>query len=237
MKFNTTIIAALLSSIIIYEASCNNKEKNSPYEKLLAEQTLIQKKLKELTLAQEKLAQTQKETNDLAINLTKYGNNPECIPALHYAILQEDIEAVDLFLKYGASTHTLDRPNLNQGNRSISDYRNSLYYALKAGNVHILEKLLDLGAELNDIGSDSRSAIINTLIAKPHHESFKFLITNNAFSLDELNELAPYITHRYQFTTEQQIEIFQLMHDQGAYIGNLPHADRAVAEFIQSLHR
>ena len=51
---------------------------------------------------------SQKELNELTLVLTKYGNNPEGVPPLHYAILKKDTKAIDLLLKHGADPHTGD---------------------------------------------------------------------------------------------------------------------------------
>ncbi|MCE5293003.1 MAG: ankyrin repeat domain-containing protein [Chlamydiales bacterium] len=64
----------------------------------------------------------------------RYGNNPEGIGSLHYAILQKDILAVDLLLYYGASPYTVDY----QGNTCLD-------YALQADCPELIKKFLALG--------------------------------------------------------------------------------------------
>lgn len=79
------------------------------------------------------------EFQQLAVITAKYGNNPEGIPALHYAILQNDEPAVDLLLRYGASPFTKDLHR-----------KNCLHYAIKAGNLELVVKLVELGLNPND---------------------------------------------------------------------------------------
>lgn len=79
---------------------------------------------------------THTEIEQLTLIQVKYGNNPEGIPVLHYAILQNDIEAVDLLLKYGASPFTKNTKN---------DHYDCLYYCIKAGSLELFKKFVALG--------------------------------------------------------------------------------------------
>ncbi len=76
---------------------------------------------------------SQKELNELTLVLTKYGNNPEGVPPLHYAILKKDTKAIDLLLKHGADPHTGDHETLT-----------CLYYAIKADSVSLIKKFIAL---------------------------------------------------------------------------------------------
>ena len=64
----------------------------------------------------------------------RYGNNPEGIGSLHYAILQKDVLAVELLLKYGASPYSVDY----QGNTCLD-------YALHADCPELIKKFSALG--------------------------------------------------------------------------------------------
>ncbi len=79
-------------------------------------------------------------TIELLHILTKYGNNPEGIPALHYAILQEDEQAIQLLLANGASPFTVDQYN---------PPRNCLYFAVKSKNMRLVDTFLQLGVDIN----------------------------------------------------------------------------------------
>lgn len=74
------------------------------------------------------------EKQDLVDILTKYDHNPLGIPALQYAILENDHFAIDALLEHGASPHTLDA----QG-------RNCLHYAVKSGSLDLVKKFISLG--------------------------------------------------------------------------------------------
>lgn len=89
----------------------------------------------------------QTEFEELGVILIKYGNNPDGIPALHYAILQNDKFSVDLLLKYGASPFTKDfRQN------------NCLYYAIKAGNLEMTQRFVELGIDPDEF-SNGKTAL------------------------------------------------------------------------------
>lgn len=91
--------------------------------------------------------QVQKETNpELLDILIKYGNNPDGIPALHYAIKMQDIRSVLLLLQHGADP--------NSHSQFITDYEFSkpltaLDYAAYYGNLDIINILIDYGAKIN----------------------------------------------------------------------------------------
>lgn len=78
--------------------------------------------------------------------LIKYGNNPDGIPALHYAIKQGDFTATKLLLDHGAD------PNAKiSKTSSYHDWtpNRAIDYAAQTANVDILNLLIDRGALVN----------------------------------------------------------------------------------------
>ena len=100
--------------------------------------------------------------------LVKYGNNPEGLPALHYAILQGDERAVELLLAHGASPFTKDI----QGHTC-------LYVAVQSGNLKLVDLFLDLGANINDSG-DNYCSPLSLAIEKKQNEIAKHLVGRGA---------------------------------------------------------
>lgn len=60
--------------------------------------------------------------------MAKYGNNPQDISALNNSVLQHDVRAFDLLVKYGATPGT-----------------RTLYYASKTGDFELFKKIVDIG--------------------------------------------------------------------------------------------
>lgn len=111
------------------------------------------------------------EYRELLDVLTKYGNNPEGIPALQYAIMQNDIKAVDILLKHGASPNTRD----SSGNTC-------LHYAVLSGNIEMVKKFLTLGVNI-DIESNFKThqgTALHLAICKEKNEIAKFLVSRGA---------------------------------------------------------
>ncbi|MBS0634545.1 MAG: hypothetical protein JSR37_03685 [Verrucomicrobia bacterium] len=79
----------------------------------------------------------QPELSRLTMILAQFGNNPENLQALNYAILKEDVYAVDLLLKYGATPGSL-----------------SLDCARRVGNLDLLKKAFDAGARADEFDND-----------------------------------------------------------------------------------
>lgn len=78
--------------------------------------------------------------------LVKYGNNPDGIPTLHYAIKMQDAEAVKLLLKHGVDA--------NSHSQFTKDYEfheplTALEYAAYYGNLDIMNILINHGAKVN----------------------------------------------------------------------------------------
>lgn len=125
----------------------------------------------------------QKVANQELIDiLIKYGNNPEGIPALHYAVVQGDEHAVKLLLDHGASPNALSRE------RSRGDYREMLTpldYAAKHGRVNIMQLLVDRGASINLIlkGDDRSYQLCPALSFAAQYDqpdAIKFLVSKGA---------------------------------------------------------
>lgn len=95
--------------------------------------------------------------------IIKYGNNPDGIPMLQYAILVKDIPAVDLLLEQGASPFTRDWRQ-----------QNCLYYAVKSGELKLVKQFVDLGVSVNDC-CDSPNPL-ETAIRGHNHDIAKYLM-------------------------------------------------------------
>ncbi len=98
---------------------------------------LLEHQKTQLIDLQQKLLDTQR----LQDILVSYGNNPEYIPAFHYAIKKGDKEAVELMIKHGADVNT-------RGYREIS-----------ATTIAILESQADIVRLLLDNGSNANASI------------------------------------------------------------------------------
>lgn len=142
------------------------------------------------------------EFEHLAVILTKYGHNPDGLPALHYAILQEDIEAVDLLLKYCASPLTKDSPSAN--------WHSSLYYAIKVGSVPLVKKLIDLGEDITSFDGNHSNIIYCALQDFRQVEVAKFMLTYIEIPTYQLEWLRKMVVS-LKFTPEQTQDILQLM--------------------------
>lgn len=90
----------------------------------------------------------QTESCGLCKVLARHGNNPEGIPALHEAILQNDVRAVNLLLKNGASPHTIDKDN-----------NNCLYWAIKAGSLLMVKQFVSLGVNTGFLSPSGTNAL------------------------------------------------------------------------------
>ena len=106
---------------------------------------------------------TPTESELLTDILIKYGNNPEGIPAIHYAILKNDIKAINLLLKHGASPSTKDSHN-----------RNCLYYSIKIGSIELVKKFVESGANPHEVISDW--CVLNLAISSHQNDIAKYLI-------------------------------------------------------------
>ncbi len=115
----------------------------------------------------------QTEFEQLAVVLAKHGNNPRGVPALHYAILQEDEVAVDLLLKYGASPKT--------AGCSTSYDQEIMHVCVETGNLEIFKKLATL--TWND---EECTKIVYSVLSEAIHLGYKDIISFilNTYNLD-----------------------------------------------------
>lgn len=100
----------------------------------------------------------QTEFEHLAVIFAKYANNLGSTSPLHTAILQNDAFAIDLLLKYGARFDT-----------------RSFYYAIVAGNIELVDKLLKLQMDPN-LDCYSEGEPLKIAISQYQNEIAKFLI-------------------------------------------------------------
>lgn len=146
------------------------------------------------------------ESERLADILTRYGNNPEGIPALHYAILQSDTSAVDLLLKNGASPHTRDFHGAD-----------CIYYSVKAGNIQLVQKFLSLGVNPNGPVDMDQFKPLGLAIELKRNEIAKLLINSSVdFSTDSQYK-ADYLRYTCAYPN---IEIAKFLIEKGVKSNN-----------------
>lgn len=102
----------------------------------------------------------QTEFEQLAVIMAKYGNNPQNLSAMNYAVLQHDEEAFDLLVKYGAAPGTW-----------------TLYYASMAGDLAIFKKIIDAGVGFS-IFTDLERPIMANAIYGHHNDIAVYLLEN-----------------------------------------------------------
>jgi hypothetical protein len=130
MKSKLLIILAIFALNYLSATTCVNKKSSKcPTEKEIKQLTLTEtyQEYSSRPLA------PQTEFEQLTVILTKYGNNQFGLPVIHYAILQNDVEAVDLLLKYGASP-------LTKGNGY-----GCIDYAIRTGSLELTKKFIEIG--------------------------------------------------------------------------------------------
>lgn len=148
MKAKTLILVALFSFVSISEASGTTKKNTK--------------------------CPSQKELNELTLLLTKYGNNPEGLQPLHYAILQKDTKAVNLLLKHGANPHVIDK------NRS-----NCIGWAIKARSLTLVERFVRLGVNTECVYNKLSALDAAVYLSQP--EIACFLAASDRVSKDQKN--------------------------------------------------
>lgn len=109
------------------------------------------------------------EQLELVEALVKYGNNPDGIPPLLYAIKCNDIKTVKLFLNHGADVHT------SSGILTINNFAsvagNTLNYSSAYGSPELLILLEKFGLNLQELryiapASNNNTDIINFMISR-----------------------------------------------------------------------
>lgn len=134
----------------------------------------------------------QNELEHLTVILAKYGNNPENIQAINYAILQNDEAAIDLLLRYGASFG-----------------RMSPRYAIKVGNLDLFKRIFDNGVRIDSY----ENGLLLSAIAYHHNDIARYLIEQgNTLGFDVLEEDRDYLK---ACETADNIEIYNLLTNKG----------------------
>jgi hypothetical protein len=178
------------------------------------------------------------ESERLADVLAKYGNNPEGIPALHYAILQQDLAAIDLLLKHGASPHAVDNAKSN-----------CLYYAIKVGSLLLVKKFVQLNVNTGLVSYNGGVNALFVSVRMNQPEIANFLVESSSVSKENMNlTLRDLASGGGDFTFEQRKKTISLLVKHGGdintgdYIGDTPldyaitfSKDTKMIEFLQSL--
>lgn len=97
---------------------------------------------------------TEKELTELILIQTKYSNNSEGVPALIYAVIKNDVKAIDLLLKNGADPFTIDCKR-----------QSCFYHAVIAGHLDLVKKFISLGhnpINLFDVNKHPESPILTS---------------------------------------------------------------------------
>ncbi|MBS0655855.1 MAG: ankyrin repeat domain-containing protein, partial [Verrucomicrobia bacterium] len=149
--------------------------------------------------------------------LIKYGNNPEGIPAIHYAILKNDTQAVDLLLKHGASPFTKD-----------SHKHDCLYYSILAGSLDLVKKFIELGANPDD---HSNTPPLYTAISNLQNDIAKYLIDYGVTINEE-----QYSDYHYLFLCAEvgNLEIYKTLSKLGVVYARQSNLVRALLDFPMS---
>lgn len=146
-------------------------------ETVKSQQCDISKDLLDKLQAQQKSLADSKELEQIQI---KYGNNPGGIPALHYAIKQGDVNAVNLLLTYGADANTKD---LNQQHTALT-------LASSCNQYDIARILIDFGANVNLTPNKSGYYPIYYAAESGSGDLITLLLQSGA-KLDCVNDSAP----------------------------------------------
>lgn len=127
------------------------------------------------------------DSKELEHVLIKYGNNPEGMSALHYAIKQGDANAVNLLITNGA------HPNTRDGNFS------ALARAASQNQYEIAQILLNSGADVNfTINSESYFPIYYA--AQSGNGNLVNLLVKAGAKLDKINDTSSKKPTRYPIT-------------------------------------
>lgn len=178
------------------EIAIQNKEEISALKnEIKITQNKILKKIQEI---QERLDES-KEVEQILI---KYGNNPDGISTLHYAIKKGDINAVSLLIANGADVNSKDNqfttlcrsamhnnleitelllafganPNIDFDHPS---YHYPIYYAVKSSSGDLVEALIKGGSRIDRTNSGSATAL-HIACEVGNYEATVVLINNGA---------------------------------------------------------
>lgn len=129
--------------------------------------------------------------------LIKYGNNPDGIAPLLYAIKMKDEKAAELLLKHGASPNTRRTTDLHSECDRVLPLT-ALDYAAAYGSQKLINLLIDLGAEINPKSSMfNNSPPLIFAAAYDNHEAVRILIHRGAQIVSSLGESAILFAVRY----------------------------------------
>lgn len=190
MKYQKPILIAIFSFLLISEASCATKKAAT--------------------------CPSQKELNELTLILTKYGNNSEGVPPLHYAILKKDMKAVDLLLKHGAD------PLARYTSKSC------LYYAIMAGSMPLIDKFIALENSVIDMANREKhekhhsfDALYAALVTN-QYEAAKYFIISGLLPSDIIEQSFLFLIHPSEeykgISLYQKKTLLKLMIEHGADI-------------------
>lgn len=115
--------------------------------------------------------------DDLIRILIQYGNNPDGIPALHYAIKQNNFNVVRLLLDNGAS------PNAKASSCEYMTPIKALDYAAMYANPDIIYLLVERGAVIRLTEEEKTQGIISPLgfaVISNHHRAMEALFIKGA---------------------------------------------------------
>jgi len=122
--------------------------------------------------------------NELVDALVKYGNNPDGIPALHYAIKCQDAKAVSLLLNHGADPNSQSREY--SGYQDIGGPLTAIDFAAAYGTPAIIKLLIDCGAKVNvdpiqnGVGMVNRASPLLFALGLNKIDNIRVLIENGA---------------------------------------------------------
>lgn len=159
-----------------------------------------------LPCGSEKLKPEPTESERLTDILVKYGNNPEGVPTLQYAILQNDVPAVDLLLKHKSSPHTQDTHGAD-----------CLYYSVRVGNIELVKKFLALGVNPNGQLDSDEYKPLKLALENNRNDIAKLLIDAGVDLTKDSRYKPDYLRYCCQNTN---FEITKLLVESGATANN-----------------
>lgn len=204
MKLKAIILVLLLSFVFIGDASGAKKKKPS--------------------------GPSQKELNELTLTMARYGNNPEGVPPLHYAILKKDMKAINLLLKHGADPLSAD-----------SSKRSCLYHAIVAGSIPLINKFIALGNSVIDMSNRKKHSnfdALQTALVTNQYEAAKYFIISGLLPSDIIEQSFLFLVHPSEaykgISPDQKKTLIKLLVQHGAYINCRTHrtSDKTPLQYL-----